>query len=899
MKSTVKKLTAILITLILTLSPMVGASPIFYADVDEGQELETEIDPTTEGLIGESEMFGVEIVSFSTANEVIVMSDYSDAYVGLDGKIVFPDPNFAAAIEEDYPDGLTPTEAAEVYSLHVYSREISSLAGIEYFVGLVGLYCRWNNLTALDVSQNSNLVVLDCEANQLTELDVSKNVELIALDCSYNDLTILDISQNIKLQNLRCAGNKLKELDVSKNVELTNLICDENQLQSLDVSQNVELLELGCGGGNQLTELDVSNNEKLIYLYIGGGRLESLDVSKNVELTTLYCGELNLTTLDISQNVKLESLDCSDNNLTTLDISNNTMLTQLNCGQNPLTVIDVMKNEELVILECSRTQITELDVRNNLNLAYLKASYNKLTELDVSNNTKFFLLICNGNQLTSITSMENLSKLEYVDISSNNLNLDSTAVKNSIAKIQATVDKNLTHNNAFYYTPQNTFTVTFIDHDGSTLKTESVYYGAVATAPVAPTRAGYTFVGWDKSFANVTEYLTVTAQYTQNTYTATVSSLGTGASGSGDYAEGVTVSINAGNRSGYTFNGWTASPNVTFANARNASTTFIMPAENVTVTANWTRSQGGNDQGDNSNNQGGNNQGGNSNNQGGNSQGGNNNNQGGNNQGENNNNQGENNATPTPIPTPTPEPELTPVLESVPEPTPEPEPDGQREFPQESLIPEEIIAEILTQENPILDLSEAETTVITADLLQAIAESGKDVVVVLESGYEFTIVADSITADAVAFDLNIEIYLTSRAETIVGVNIPANAIVVNPNFSGEFGFDIKISFTEAELLEHGVNGNNVRLFHIDHDDNVTELDRVRRNADGSVEFSISHASYYVLSEDAPTVIMDLVPLSDIAGGNSRNPALWLWIGGGLLIAVAAVIIVPITRRRSV
>ena len=63
---------------------------------------------------------------------------------------------------------------------------------------------------------------------------------------------------------------------------------------------------------------------------------------------------------------------------------------------------------------------------------------------------------------------------------------------------------------------ETTYTVTFKDWDGTVLKTETVAAGKSATAPVAPTREGYTFIGWDKDFSNVTGNLTVTAQYEQD-----------------------------------------------------------------------------------------------------------------------------------------------------------------------------------------------------------------------------------------------------------------------------------------------------------------------------------------------------------------------------------------------
>jgi len=71
-------------------------------------------------------------------------------------------------------------------------------------------------------------------------------------------------------------------------------------------------------------------------------------------------------------------------------------------------------------------------------------------------------------------------------------------------------------------------------------------------------------------------------------YTLTVKDSYANNSGAGKYAPGTKVFIHAGSRSNYSFAGWTSSGDGSFANASSASTTFIMPKGNTTITANWT-----------------------------------------------------------------------------------------------------------------------------------------------------------------------------------------------------------------------------------------------------------------------------------------------------------------------
>ncbi len=203
----------------------------------------------------------------------------------------FPDENFRNwVLSKDYgEDGvLTEEEISDVTSIDVMYKGIQSLKGIEFFTSLTDLNCYTNQLTALDLSNNTALTTLYCTTNQLTTLDVSKCINLTHLECNGNQLTELDVSNNTALNELHCSGNKLTELDVSKNIELTNLNCHENQLTELDVSKNSTLKRIWCSE-NLLTSLDVSGCALLESLKCIRNRLTMLKVSGCPELWEIFC----------------------------------------------------------------------------------------------------------------------------------------------------------------------------------------------------------------------------------------------------------------------------------------------------------------------------------------------------------------------------------------------------------------------------------------------------------------------------------------------------------------------------------------------------------------------------------------------------------------------------------
>ena len=124
----------------------------------------------------------------------------------------------------------------------------------------------------------------------------------------------------------------------------------------------------------------------------------------------------------------------------------------------------------------------------------------------------------------------------------------------------------------------NTYTITFDTAGGSEIAPITQDCGTVITAPEAPTREGYTFIGWDKEIPTTmpAENMTVTAQWEINRYTITFDTNGGSeiAPITQDYGTAITAPADP-TREGYTFIGWDTEIPTT------------MPAENITLKARW------------------------------------------------------------------------------------------------------------------------------------------------------------------------------------------------------------------------------------------------------------------------------------------------------------------------
>ena len=128
----------------------------------------------------------------------------------------------------------------------------------------------------------------------------------------------------------------------------------------------------------------------------------------------------------------------------------------------------------------------------------------------------------------------------------------------------------------------NRYTITFATNGGNEIDSITQDYDTPITAPADPTREGYTFIGWDREIPTTmpAENMTVTAQWEINRYTITFDTAGGSEIDSitQDYSSIITAPADP-TREGYTFIGWDKAIPAT------------MPAENITITAQWEDSE--------------------------------------------------------------------------------------------------------------------------------------------------------------------------------------------------------------------------------------------------------------------------------------------------------------------
>ncbi len=299
-------------------------------------------------------------------------------------------------------DYVLTSRISTVHQLHIQGLNITDLTGIEDFQNLYTLDCNDNDLTTLNISQNTHLIKLDCSFNQLTDLDVTQNVFLQSFSCSNNQLTSLDVSQNPDLMRFWCSNNQLTGIDVSNNLDLEWFVFSYNQLTDIDVSHNIHLELLACEH-NQLTSLNVSQLYNLEWLECFSNQL--------TELRMKIGSSPNLTTFDATYNPNLicvfvDSAWFMNNNWpAAIDATATYVETQAECDalrtdeafKETINVYPNPINEYFNIQAASELSIKSISIQNIQGQTVYKSSFVPQVKLSNFPTGMYFLSIKNKN----------------------------------------------------------------------------------------------------------------------------------------------------------------------------------------------------------------------------------------------------------------------------------------------------------------------------------------------------------------------------------------------------------------------------------------------------------------------------------------------------------------------
>ena len=426
-----------------------------------------------------------------------------------------------------------------------------------------------------DSSIRNTITEVYVETGTKTSANVSYLFYNLTKATSMN-LSNLDTSAATDMHHMFNYCSSLASLNISgwntsKVTDMRDMFYYCHALTSLDLSSwntsSVKTMEDMFYGCNALTSLNLSNwNTKnvttMAYMFYGCNSLKSVDVNgwNTQNVTSMFC---------MFSGCKALKKIYADKNWNTSNVENDYSMFG-NCenlvGGKGTAWIDTEKNKEYARIDGGPESTTP---------GYFTQGHAPLTYTVTWKNY-------DGTTLETDEDVEEGTTPSYDG---------ATPTKTATAQYSYTfsgwdttpvaVTGNATYTAQFTETT-NTYTVTWVDGDGNTLKTDTVAYGKTPVySGATPTKTAtaqytYTFSGWDKAIAAVTGDVTYTAQFsdTVNEYTVTwidgdgnTLTTDTVAYGETPTYDGATPEKTATAQYTYTFSGWDNEPTAVTGNA--------------------------------------------------------------------------------------------------------------------------------------------------------------------------------------------------------------------------------------------------------------------------------------------------------------------------------------------
>ncbi len=210
----------------------------------------------------------------------------------------------------------TARQANSIDYLDVSGREIESLAGIGFFTELKHLYCGegWNDygtvnnhIGALDLSANTKLESLYCSYNPLETLDLSQNEALVSIDC--DDGVTTAYADNVQMRytlktTVTDYNDNGEEILASKSYRFANKDAAIKRMKQLDTAVLFDADDHGgsdvivfCKDANDIPQSPLADRNKTLFAgwfadaaYTEPGRNDDGTFAKFVDPNVLRVG---------------------------------------------------------------------------------------------------------------------------------------------------------------------------------------------------------------------------------------------------------------------------------------------------------------------------------------------------------------------------------------------------------------------------------------------------------------------------------------------------------------------------------------------------------------------------------------------------------------------------------
>ena len=379
----------------------------------------------------------------------------------------FPDATFrtyVASLDADHDDKLSPGEAEGVTSIDQKSKGIKDLKGIEYFSNLEELDISDNELTALDLHENTKLKKLNCSQNSLKSMNIRGCDVLEEFICDQNPaLSEVYIGECALLEDavhavtpasagvgtpMSCISGTTK-LQYDQTTRLSHMAeWDDGEVTTEATCYTDGVMKYTCkhcartkneaipATGDHILEEDVTAHvdpgpgapgSATYKCTTPGCPYSEVKVLHATDLEGVEISTANFSDPEFRAFVKAyDTMPAGGDDFLQTDELNAVLVMDISgLGIKRLRGIEHFKKLTTLIcadneISCGGNSTTSLDLNANTELTTLDCSNNKLSSIVLTNCTKLTELRCDGNSFASM-NVSNFPQLQTLSCSGNKI----------------------------------------------------------------------------------------------------------------------------------------------------------------------------------------------------------------------------------------------------------------------------------------------------------------------------------------------------------------------------------------------------------------------------------------------------------------------------------------------